>query len=102
MNLSASSPTTAPHPGDRSDLIDVAVALPINATFTYRVPPELEAAMAPGMRVLVPFGRRRVTGYVLGRTERAPEAGLKNVAALLDDHPLFPEGMLPLFQWVSD
>lgn len=96
------SPTTPSPQGDRFDLIDVAVALPIYTAFTYRVPGDLLPAVAPGKRVLVPFGNRRVTGYVLGRAEQPPAAGLKAIAKVLDDQPLFPETMLPFFKWISD
>ncbi|MBI5064307.1 MAG: primosomal protein N' [Desulfatitalea sp.] len=98
-NSSATFPSfkeEAPH------LIDVAVSLPIFSTFTYRVAPDLWPSVGPGKRVLVPFGRRRVTGYVLGETIQVPEAGLKNIAAVLDERPLFPDVMLPFFKWVAD
>jgi len=49
---------------DRS--IEVAVALPVFNTYTYSVPTVMDEYVTAGVRVLVPFGRRRVTGYVLG------------------------------------
>lgn len=87
---------------DRNDLIDVAVALPVFGAFTYRVPPELLPAVAPGKRVLVPFGRRRVTAYVLNAADRPPKTALKPVVAVLDENPLFPSQMIPFFQWTAD
>jgi primosomal protein N' (replication factor Y) len=71
------APHIAPDPpaGDApGDIVDVAVALPVFTPFTYRVPSHLRPVVSPGLRVLVPFGRRRVTGYVLGRAERLPGA----------------------------
>ena len=46
--------------------IEVAIALPVYQTFTYSVPESFTDFMATGKRVLVPFGRRRETGYVFG------------------------------------
>nr|MCU0564042.1 primosomal protein N' [Desulfobacterales bacterium] len=85
-----------------NSVVEVAVAMPVRGTFTYRV----EGATGPeelvGSRVLVPFGRRRVTGYVLG--PGSPPAGveLKPVSNVLDAVPVFPSAMLPLFRWAAD
>lgn len=86
----------------RFDLIDVAVALPLYTTFTYVVPPELLPQVAVGVRVLVPFGRRKVTGYVLRIGVQPPEFQVKPISAVLDELALFPEQMLPFFLWIAD
>ena len=86
---------------EHNDLIDVAVALPVSGVYTYRVPIGLLPALSPGKRVLVPFGRRRVTAYVLKSTDRPPVSKLKSIVAVLDEQPLFPSGMLPLFEWAA-
>jgi primosomal protein N' (replication factor Y) len=44
--------------------IEVAVPLPIDHSFTYRVPAGEEGRAKIGVRVLVPFGPRRVTGLI--------------------------------------
>ncbi|RJQ69994.1 MAG: primosomal protein N' [Desulfobacteraceae bacterium] len=88
--------------GARADLIEVAVALPVYATFTYQVPPALLPAIGAGIRVLVPFGRRRVTAYVLKTAARPPDAALKSIAAVLDDQPIFPPSMIAFFEWIAD
>lgn len=83
-------------------LVEVAVALPLFGRYTYAVPAALRDAVTVGRRVLVPFGPRRVTGYVLGPAAGAPAAALKQIDGLLDPNPLFPAAMLPFFQWISD
>jgi primosomal protein N' (replication factor Y) (superfamily II helicase) len=81
--------------------MDVAVTLPVNHSFVYAVPDFLADSCAPGMRVLVPFGRRRVTGYILaGRTDSGGYTARK-ILDVLDDHPLFPENEIPFFKWVA-
>ena len=84
------------------EYIEVAVALPVSGTFTYRVDGSLVDAVSVGIRVLVPFGRRRVTGYVIGPASEIVERDIKPVLAVLDDSAMFPVGMLPFFQWLSD
>ncbi len=82
--------------------IEVAVALPVDQTYTYGVPAPFSASAVPGKRVLVPFGRRRVTGYVLGDTEPRGAYAVKRILDVLDQAPLFPDGMIPFFRWVSE
>ena len=81
---------------------EVAVLLPIYHTFTYSVPDRFKTAAAPGMRVLVPFGKRRVTGYILKRMKNGPDFKTKSISDVLDDTPLFPKSMIDLFKWTSD
>lgn len=82
--------------------IEVAVALPVYKTFTYSVPEALWPFITAGKRVLVPFGRRRVTGYILGTGQDIDSGEIKHVLDILDEKPLFPQSMIPFFQWISD
>ena len=82
--------------------IDVAVALPVYQTFSYAVSEQLKNLVAVGKRVLVPFGQRRVTGYILRTHHAATRQGLKNISDILDDSPLFPDAMVRFFEWVAD
>jgi len=82
--------------------IEVAVALPVWDTFTYMVPESLLDVTLQGKRVLIPFGQRKVTGYVLEEAENKDEKEIKAVLDILDDNPLFPPSMIPFFRWISD
>lgn len=77
--------------------LEIAVALPVWGTYTYRVPPEFQAQAVPGRRVLVPFGPRRVTGYVLGPGKIPPVSELKDILDVLDAEALFTRDMIPFF-----
>ncbi|MBW2276148.1 MAG: primosomal protein N' [Deltaproteobacteria bacterium] len=74
---------------------EVAVPVPLRRTFLYAVPGEF-GAPAPGARVLVPFGRRRVTGYLIGEATGDPDPSfkIKSVIELLDETPSFPRELL--------
>ncbi len=76
--------------------------LPLDGSFHYCVPSQLAERVRPGVRVLVPFGRRKVSAYVLG--ESPPPAGrqLKAVLEVLDDAPLWTAGELAFFRWIAD
>ena len=82
--------------------IEVAVALPVHGTFSYEVPADLSFLIEIGKRILIPFGRRRVTGYVLGPAPQNINPPLKKILDILDDEPLFPANMVPFFKWISD
>lgn len=87
---------------------EVAVAAPLFTPLTYAQPVEYDFALKPGVRVLAPLGNRLVTGYILGPTPYPEvEPGgkkvlIKPIVDLLDQEPLFPEGMIPLFRWLAD
>ena len=79
----------------------VAIAAPIDRPLSYLLPERLQARAAVGMRLRVPLGRRSAVGFLL---ELAPGEGegLKEVAELLDEAPLFAAGMVPFFRWAAD
>ncbi len=69
--------------------VEVAVPLPIDHPFTYRVPPGLEGRALVGMRVLVPFGSRKLTGLVTAVTDGSSLKGreARELVSFLDDEP---------------
>jgi primosomal protein N' (replication factor Y) (superfamily II helicase) len=83
-------------------VIRVAVALPVWETFHYAVPPNLRPKARAGCRVLVPFGKRKVTGYIVEEISASEERELKSISEVLDPEPLFHETMVPFFKWMAD
>jgi len=81
--------------------VEVAIALPVFNTFTYSVPENLIRHVLAGKRVVVPFGNRRVTGYLMGSV--LPEKGIeiREIIDILDDLPVFPDVMIPFFKWAA-
>jgi len=84
----------------------VAVPRPVRRLFTYLVPPALEPRCRPGVRVLVPFGRRRLTGYLVALLPPGPgEQGgipLKPIDRVLDDDPLIDAQLIEVTRWAAD
>jgi len=87
---------------EKTPYIEVSVTLPVFHTYTYSVPERLKELIAPGKRVLIPFGKRRITGYILGSEKKTEIKGIKNIINVLDEIPLFPASMIPFFKWLSD
>jgi primosomal protein N' (replication factor Y) len=85
-------------------LVEVAVAAAVRGTFTYRVPPALEAEATLGRRVAVPFGRsRRATGYVVSFPAAAPDGvEVRDLLEVLDPFPLFTPDLVELVRWAED
>ena len=89
---------------DRDGLVEVAVALPVSGTFTYR-DPRRGMTMPPGTQVVVPFGGRTVTGFVLGPGVLPEGAGAvkpREIEAVVSGEPAFDEEMLGLCRWAAD
>jgi primosomal protein N' (replication factor Y) len=83
-------------------MVDVVLPLPVDRVFTYKVPADLAGAVKRGARVLVPFGPRRMTGYVLRERKRAPgRVKLRQLVSLVDERPLLEESLLELAAWMS-
>ncbi len=78
----------------------------IDKTFTYAVPERLNFLCA-GWRVIVPFGPRKVDGFVMS-VEELPGAeklfdfALKEIFDVFDEEPWFTPKMMQAAQWISD
>jgi len=83
--------------------IEVVVGLPIDKTFTYAVPKELEEEIEIGKRVLIPFGKRHITGYIVNIFTNAISATyeIKDILDVLDTKPILTQEMLKLTQWIA-
>jgi primosomal protein N' (replication factor Y) len=88
--------------GMADNYVEVAVPLPVTGTFTYSVPEDLADRVAVGTRVLVPFGRRKVTGFVVEEVDSPSVEGLKDVIEALDVSPVVDRSMIELTRWIAD
>ncbi|MFZ0310269.1 MAG: primosomal protein N' [Candidatus Sulfotelmatobacter sp.] len=79
---------------------DVALPVPLDMVFTYRVP--AEAAPVVGGRVLVPFRQQRLTGVVVELHDRKPSVATKIIQSVLDVSPVLDEQLLRLGRWIAD
>ncbi|MBF0477205.1 MAG: primosomal protein N' [Deltaproteobacteria bacterium] len=82
--------------------VDVALPTAPHQTFTYLVPEHLKDAVQVGQRVLVPFRSRREIGYVATFATATGLTGVKEVATLVDEDPLFDVTSAALFLWMAN
>lgn len=83
---------------------DVILPLPLENSYTYRIPDDLERAVIPGCRVIVHFGKRRYyTAIVLEVHDRQPssEFETKEIYALLDATPVLRRPQLRFWRWIA-
>lgn len=82
---------------------DIILPLPLEGVFTYSVPDGMTAAVKPGMRVVVPFGRsKKYIGVVLRTHGEEPSFDVKDILSLPDPHPIVTGLQLRLWQWIAD
>ena len=84
-----------------SAYLEVVFNLPVKKSFTYLAPDGVGAA--PGFRVAAPFGKRRLTGYVVGAGSAPPEGigEVREISRLVDSRELFGHDTVDLARWVS-
>lgn len=84
--------------------IQVAIPVPLRSLFHYLPQKGMTAqAIQPGVRVEVPFGRRRLTAVVVAmdRYCPVPVERLKTIDSLLDTVPVIQSPIMALCQWCA-
>jgi primosomal protein N' (replication factor Y) (superfamily II helicase) len=81
----------------------VLLPLPLPGFFTYKVPEELQAEIAPGKRVVVPFGRKKIyTALVHDLTrENNSTVEVKSILSVIDAHPVVFPVQFTFWEWMA-
>ncbi len=97
MSAPDGSPVSAPR------YVEVAVPVPLRKLFTYAVPAAWSARVHAGVRVAVPFGKRKLAGFVVRDLTTPPTtARIKPLASVLDEQPVFPAELFSFLVWAAD
>ncbi len=100
-----SAHTTASESGSAPAYLEVVFNVPVEGPFTYRVPEGMSVGedVNVGRRVMAPFGRRKLQGFVIGTASRAPAhlETVKEITRVIDKEELFDAEYLELAQWVA-
>ncbi|MFN3872972.1 MAG: primosomal protein N' [Ignavibacterium sp.] len=82
---------------------EVVFALPFRKAFTYEIPAELKKFVKEGVRVVAPFGKRTLTGFVVKITKTTQvQEEIKQIREVLDDEPIFNKTLLKFYEWISE
>ncbi len=79
---------------------DVAVPVPLDATFTYSIPANF-AEPCVGGRVIVPFREKRLSGIVTDLHDRKPSFTAKPILQVLDTAPALTPELMQLGRWIA-
>jgi len=87
-----------------SYFIDVLLPIPLKNPFTYSVNSEEASFLQMGMRVSVPFGKRKLyAAIVIKIHNEAPEIyEAKEIDCILDEKPTVLKRQLQLWQWMAE
>lgn len=74
----------------------------LDREFEYLVPQELEPQVHPGTMVHIPFGRRKITGYVVRLTDQPeyPVSKIKSIDAVCGDRVTIESQLIALAWWM--
>ncbi|WP_459213475.1 primosomal protein N' family DNA-binding protein, partial [Metabacillus niabensis] len=84
-----------------SVIVDVP-AMQTDRAFDYKVPEEWQKLVKPGMRVIVPFGPRKVQGFIIQLKDHSDYKRLKSITELVDLTPCLTNELLQLGQWLTE
>jgi len=82
-------------------IVDVP-ASSINQTFDYFIPDKFLGFLTAGMRVIVPFGPRKIMGFAVAIVSRSDFNKLKNIIDVLDVTPVLTNELLDLGRWLAE
>ncbi|WP_396596661.1 primosomal protein N' [Dokdonia sp. R86516] len=84
--------------------IDVILPIPVENTFTYLVSEAEYNYIQKGMRVAVPFGKKKVyASIVKNKHQVAPTIyEAKEIQQILDEDPIVTEEQLKFWSWIAD
>jgi primosomal protein N' (replication factor Y) len=77
---------------------DVALPVPLDRVFTYRVG---DTEPAIGARVLVPFRNEKLAGVVVRVHDEPPPVEAKPMLAVLDEEPVLSPELMELGRWIA-
>ncbi|MDR0550442.1 MAG: primosomal protein N' [Spirochaetaceae bacterium] len=86
--------------------LELLFSLPINRSWFYLPPAGKPIANFFGCRAAAPFGKRQLSGCIIGIHENLPPgvdpSKIKNITRVIDAQPLFGEEEIRLAKWMSD
>jgi len=81
---------------------DVSLPVPLDQPFTYELPETLRHRARRGCRLVVPLGKRKLTGFILRCHNEQPDKETRPALRLVDEEPVLDEELLALGEWISN
>lgn len=86
-----------------SFFIDVVLPLPLHNTYTYAITQAESAVIKPGMRVIVPFGKRKKYTAIAVEVHQKPPVAYepKQIDSIIDASPILAPLQLSFYSWIA-
>ncbi|CAG9607465.1 primosomal protein N' [Pseudoneobacillus rhizosphaerae] len=87
------------------NIASVIVDVPARQTdksFDYLIPDEYIGSILPGMRIIVPFGPRKIQGFVVDLKDESDFSKLKEISEPMDLYPVLTKELLELGDWLAE
>jgi len=83
-------------------IVDISINQ-LDQTYDYIIPKGLAKTISIGHAVLIPFGNRKVNGFVVGFSEQTnfEESKIKEIIKIVLPIAFFDDKLLELFQWMA-
>ena len=84
-----------------ADVLVELKAKRIDQTFTYKIPDEFISKVKCGIRVLVPFGKQKLEGFVLQIHQDKPAFDCKAITILINEEVILNDELISLENYIS-
>jgi primosomal protein N' (replication factor Y) (superfamily II helicase) len=85
-----------------AEIILARVTPRLDRVYHYSIPAEISDKLDIGCQVMVPFGKSRAVGYVVGMVETSDVKGIKDIEKILSPYPLFTRASVELAKWIAE
>ncbi|MFI5237190.1 MAG: primosomal protein N' [Ignavibacteriales bacterium] len=83
--------------------VEIVFPLPFRKAFTYLVPKELESQAKIGVRAVVPFGKRTLTGFIINKPQSVSlKEKIKLITDIIDELPIVDKDRFKFYEWLAD
>jgi primosomal protein N' (replication factor Y) len=82
--------------------VDVIIPLAVKQTYTYIIPARLERQVQFGIRLEVPFGKKKLYAALAIKIHQdKPDYATRKVLSIIDEEPVITPVQLDLWQWMA-
>lgn len=81
--------------------VNIALNIPLNKLFMYKVPTIYLKEVEIGKRVFVPFGKKTLTGVIISIQETTDLVNIKSIKKIIDEESIYTKEMILLAEWIS-
>ncbi len=85
-----------------AEVILARVSPNLDKVYHYSIPAEISDKLDIGCQVMVPFGKSKSVGYIVGFVETSEVKGIRDIEKILSPYPLFTRHSVELAKWISE